>query len=71
MKIVVIKVKYAKLTSHGEIISEIGHGLVVQVGINPTDTKADAQYLAERLLSYKLWHFPCARWSKNIKEMGF
>jgi D-tyrosyl-tRNA(Tyr) deacylase len=49
MRALVQRVRLAKVTITGEVISEIGHGLLVLLGVAKTDTAADADYLAGKV----------------------
>jgi D-aminoacyl-tRNA deacylase len=57
MRIVVQRVKSASVTTvdDGQMISQIGPGILALVGIHQYDTIEDVQYCARRLLGAKLW----------------
>ncbi len=52
MRAVVQRATRASVTVNGEIVGEIGNGLVVLLGIARDDTEKDASYLIERLPRY-------------------
>ena len=39
----------------GQLVSEIGPGMMVLVGITHTDTPVDIEYLVPKLLGLRLW----------------
>lgn len=49
------RVSQARVTVDGEIISQIGPGLLVLVGVQKPDTEASAKRLLERLLIYRVF----------------
>lgn len=49
------RVTQASVTVDGEIISQIGPGLLVLVGVQKPDTEASAKRLLERLLIYRVF----------------
>ncbi len=49
------RVTQASVTVDGEIISQIGPGLLVLVGVQKPDTEASAKRLLERLLTYRVF----------------
>lgn len=55
-----------------ELISSIGRGLCVLVGISVNDTKEDAIYLARKLLSVRLFDDEAGkRWQKSVKDIQY
>jgi len=48
MRAVVQRVRRARVTVNGETTGEIGFGLLVLLGVGAGDTRADADYLAEK-----------------------
>lgn len=49
------RVTQASVTVDGQVIGEIGPGLLVLVGVQKPDTEASAQRLLERLLTYRVF----------------
>jgi D-tyrosyl-tRNA(Tyr) deacylase len=45
----------ASVTVDGELVSEIGAGLLVLLGVTPTDTKSDAERLAEKVRALRVF----------------
>ena len=44
---------------------------MVLVGITHEDNEVDADYIAPKLLSLKLWGDENKEWSKNMKDMDY
>ena len=80
MKVILQKVAKVKLSANGEVVSEIGYGLMVLVGITHDDTEVDVDNLLPKVLNTKMWHEggtsrPTAnlagKWSKSVKDLGW
>ena len=51
MRAVVTRVSSASVAIDGETVGEIGTGFLVLLGIGPEDTQAQAEKLADKILS--------------------
>lgn len=73
MRIIIQRVKRAKLTASAtdQVVSEIGQGIMVLVGITHDDTEADVEYLCPKLLNLRLWGDGNKSWSKSLKDNDF
>ncbi len=72
MKLVIQRVSSASVSVSGELISSIQNGLCVLVGINRKDTLTDAQFLAKKLLSLKLFEDSNGtHWKHSVKDMNY
>jgi len=72
MRLVIQRVKSGSVTVDGKVISAIGAGLVVLVGITTSDTEEDAQTLCRKLLNIKLFDNEEGKsWTKNVREKNY
>lgn len=55
MRAVVQRVSRAKVTVDGEIVGKIDKGLLVLLGVAQTDTSADADYLADKIVNLRIF----------------
>ncbi len=55
MRAVVQRVTRASVTIDGEIVGEIGNGLVVLLGVARDDTKEDADYLVPKIIALRIF----------------
>ncbi|XP_039967857.1 D-aminoacyl-tRNA deacylase isoform X2 [Bactrocera tryoni] len=72
MKAIIQRVSAAKVTgTHNgdELISSIGRGLCVLVGITHSDTEKDVEYISRKLLALRLFEDTAGkRWQKSVKD---
>lgn len=55
MKALIQRVKRASVTINNELYSSIGHGLLVFLGVEKTDEKENAEKLAQKVLSLRIF----------------
>ncbi|MDT0634763.1 D-aminoacyl-tRNA deacylase [Spectribacter hydrogenoxidans] len=64
------RVTRAGVDIEGETVARIETGLLVLVAVNPEDTPAAAQRLAERLLTYRVFPDPNGRMNLALADTG-
>jgi D-aminoacyl-tRNA deacylase len=69
MRAVVQRVSRAKVTVNGEITGEIGVGLLVLVGVGAVDTRADADYLAEKTIGLRIFQDAGGKMNLSVAEV--
>lgn len=70
MKAVVQRVREAGCEVNGKVISQIGNGILVFVGIEKGDTPEKAQKLAYRCANLRIWEDTEGRTNLSVKEVG-
>jgi D-tyrosyl-tRNA(Tyr) deacylase len=55
MRAVVQRVSHAQVAVDGEIVGEIGRGLLVLLGVAHADVEADADYLADKIAGLRVF----------------
>ena len=55
MRIVIQRVTHAEVTVDGEQVSAIGNGMMVLVGVEQGDTKADVEWLAAKTVGLRIF----------------
>jgi len=55
MRAIIQRVKQASVSVNGELVSSIGKGMCVLVGISRDDTDSDIEYIVRKLLNVRLW----------------
>jgi D-aminoacyl-tRNA deacylase len=61
------RVSEAKVTVDGEVIGAIGPGLMILVAVERGDDSAQAQRLAERLVSYRVFEDPAGKMNLDVR----
>ena len=70
MRAVIQRVSRAKVTVGGEIAGEIGPGLLVLLGVGSADTRADADYLAEKTIGLRIFEDSDGKMNLPVGETG-
>lgn len=56
MRLVIQRVTSASVAIEGEVVGEIGAGLMVLVGVREGDTEADMQWLAQKTVNMRIFN---------------
>lgn len=67
MRAAVQRVKEASVSVEGEVVGEIGRGLVVLMGVREGDTEAEAAYLARKIANLRI--FPDQEGKFNLSAL--
>ncbi len=70
VRLVVQRVKQARVTVGGELVGSIGTGLLIFVGVAKADTPQDADYLAAKLVDLRVFEDPQGRMNLPALEAG-
>ena len=69
MRAVVQRVSRAKVTVNGEITGQIGLGLLVLLGVGAADTRADADYLADKIAGLRIFEDPGGKMNLSVADV--
>lgn len=64
------RVSHARVEVAGEVVGQIGSGLLVLVGVQPADGPGQAKRLAERLLGYRVFDDADGRMNLSLADTG-
>ncbi len=64
------RVTEARVTVEGEVVGDIGPGLLVLVGVEKADGPAQADRLLERLLGYRVFEDATGRMNLSLRDVG-
>jgi len=64
------RVSNARVEVDGEVVGEIGRGLLVLVAVHRDDTEQDIARLAERLLGYRVFPDDEGRMNLSVRDIG-
>ncbi len=70
MKLLVQRVSEADVAIDGETVGSIGRGVMTLVGCRSGDTAADADYLADRLVSLRIFRDADEKMNLSLKDIG-
>jgi D-aminoacyl-tRNA deacylase len=70
MRLVVQRVIEARVRVKDEVISEIGRGLLVFLGVGREDTDADVDYLVEKVLNLRIFSDAQGKFNLSLMEIG-
>ena len=68
MRAVVQRVTRAKVTVENETVGEIENGLVVLLGVARDDCEADAEYLAAKMVSLRIFDDEAGKMNLSVKD---
>jgi D-tyrosyl-tRNA(Tyr) deacylase len=70
MRAVVQRVSRAKVTVGEWTSGEIGHGLLVLLGVGHQDTEADVNYLAEKIAGLRVFEDADGKMNRSVQDVG-
>jgi len=70
MRALIQRVKRGKVTVGGEVVGEIGHGMVILLGVKEGDTEKEADFLAEKVVNLRIMADSQGKMNLSIKDIG-
>jgi D-tyrosyl-tRNA(Tyr) deacylase len=70
MRIVLQRVKTARVDVAGETVGSIGAGLLILLGVTQTDDREDAEYLAAKVVQLRIFPDEARRMNRSLLEAG-
>lgn len=70
MKIVIQRVTHASVTVDGTVVSSIGAGLLVLVGVDVDDTPDDARRLAAKTAALRIFNDDAGVMNRSVVDVG-
>lgn len=70
MKAVLQRVSSGAVKVNGELVSSIGKGILILLGIENSDTSQDALLLAEKIVNLRIFEDEDGKMNLSIKEAG-
>ncbi len=70
MRAVLQRVSWAKVEVDGDVIGEIRQGLCALVGVAESDKKSDAEWLARKVVSARIFEDEADKMNKSVVDIG-
>ena len=70
MRILLQRVAHARVSVDNHIIAEIGSGLVLLVGVGPTDSEDQARYLAGKIANLRIFEDQDGKMNLSLLDVG-
>jgi D-aminoacyl-tRNA deacylase len=70
MRVVVQRVSRARVSVNGEVVGEIGIGLVVLLGVGVGDTRAEADYLVDKTIGLRIFEDAGGKMNLSVAEVS-
>ncbi|MBF0528028.1 MAG: D-tyrosyl-tRNA(Tyr) deacylase [Deltaproteobacteria bacterium] len=70
MKAVIQRVAEAKVTVDGEIVGAINQGLLILLGVAQNDTSADADYLANKIVTLRIFQDDAGKMNRSLIDIS-
>jgi D-tyrosyl-tRNA(Tyr) deacylase len=70
MRLVLQRVKEARVDVAGATVGAISTGLLILIGVTSTDTQQDAEYLADKVIYLRIFPDEERRMNRSILEVG-
>jgi D-tyrosyl-tRNA(Tyr) deacylase len=70
MRMVIQRVKEARVEAEGRVTGVIGAGLLVLLGIAKTDSHQDADYLVDKMLSLRIFSDDAGKMNRSVREVN-
>lgn len=70
MRAVIQRVSFAKVEVEGQIVGQIGHGLLVLLGVEQADDKADADWLTAKISQMRIFGDENGLMNRSVQDVG-
>lgn len=69
MRAVIQRVNEASVWVDGEIVGQIGRGIVVLLGVAADDTQTDAEYLSEKIVGLRIFSDEAGKFAFSVQDV--
>ncbi len=70
MKAVIQRVSSAQVAVHGEVVGQIGQGIMVLLGVEKGDSEAAADWLAEKMVGLRIFEDEAGKMNRALTDIG-
>lgn len=70
MRVVVQRVKEARVEVEGKVVGQINHGLLLFLGIEEQDSEEDIQWLSRKIANLRIFSDEEGQMNRSVKDVG-
>lgn len=70
MRALIQRARQAKVTISGQVVGEIGPGLVIFIGVGHGDSEGEAAWLAEKIANLRIFEDEAGKMNRSVREIG-
>lgn len=70
MRVVIQRVQRARVTVDGEVVGEIGHGLLLLVGIGRGEAEEALRWVADKIINLRIFEDESGKMNRSLREVG-
>jgi D-aminoacyl-tRNA deacylase len=70
MRAVIQRVQSARVIVGDEVVGAVGRGLLVLLGVAPTDTGAEVQWLADKVVGLRIFADDDGKMNRSVADVG-
>lgn len=70
MRTVIQRVQWATVTVNGSIVSSMGQGLLLLLGVEEADTEEDVHWLSRKVLGLRIFDDDAGVMNRNVLDVG-
>ena len=70
MKALVQRVKYARVGVAGEIVGEIGPGVLILLGVGRNDTDVETAFVADKCANLRIFEDEAGKMNRSVLDVG-
>ncbi len=69
MRALLQRVQFASVTVDGELVSKTGKGLLILLGVAPTDSEKEADFLAEKCVNLRIFEDENGKMNRSLLDV--
>lgn len=70
MRALIQRVSSAQLSVDSQVVSAIGRGLLVLLGIHRSDTEADGDWIARKIVALRIFEDDAGKMNRSVQDIG-